>query len=218
MPRMPISVRWVPPLLVAGADIPEGSAWGHGCRARASAQALLRVHRLGLVPASDGPWERPSDGARAGPAGIELRAIAPSRVGPVTPDQPDTSDADHQSPQVRGGVDRTGYRRMSLIEKQAHARAQVREAAVPCPSCDTQVMPVDLLGHLEARCTGPREPGPGAKWVTWREALAMGVPKLTIVRWIKAGRVRRRGERGERRYLLRDLAQNVARIRVNRRR
>lgn len=109
------------------------------------------------------------------------------------------------------------YHLMSAAEKRA-ASLSVREPAVTCPDCDTQVMPADLLAHLEHRCPGPREPGPSSKWVTWREALALGVPKMTLSDWVRRGRVRMRGERGDRRYLLRDLSLRIVHWRSGRRR
>jgi len=102
------------------------------------------------------------------------------------------------------------YNKLPIAEKRAVDLARVREPAVTCPSCDTQVMPVDLLAHLESRCPGPRAPGPGAKWVTWREALAMGVPRVTLHRWVENGFVRFAGEKQDRKYLLRDLAIKLA--------
>jgi hypothetical protein len=103
----------------------------------------------------------------------------------------------------------TSYHRMSVAEKQAYARANVREQAVACPKCDTQTTAADLLEHVEKRCQGPREPGPGSKWVTWREALALGVTGWTLSRWVSAGDVRFRGELNERQYLLRDIAMRL---------
>lgn len=72
------------------------------------------------------------------------------------------------------------------------------------------VTTVDLLGHLASRCPGRREPGPGAKWVTFRDVLALGVPRVTLSRWVQSGQVRFVGERQERRYLHRDLALKIA--------
>lgn len=109
------------------------------------------------------------------------------------------------------------YHELSIAEKQAESLARVREQPVACPSCGTQVMPADLIAHVEQRCSGPRDPGPGAKWITWREARAL-VPKRTLVRWVDGGRVRFRGGRGDRQYLYRDLAQNLAQRRIKRRR
>jgi hypothetical protein len=109
------------------------------------------------------------------------------------------------------------YHKLSITAKRTEALARAREPAVMCPSCDTQVMPVDMLVHLELRCTGPREPGPGAKWVTWKEAIAM-VPERTFRRWVRRGYVRFERGRGDRLYLLRDLVLRVALRQANRRR
>jgi hypothetical protein len=102
------------------------------------------------------------------------------------------------------------YRRMNVVEKQAHQRAQMREAAVVCPVCEVQTTARDLLGHMATRCPGRREPHPASAWVTWREALALGVPRGTLSRWVARGLVRSSGEIQDRRYLLRDLATCVA--------
>jgi hypothetical protein len=109
------------------------------------------------------------------------------------------------------------YHRLPIAEKRALAIGSQREPAVTCPTCDTQVMPADLLAHMEQRCAGPREPGPGARWVTWREARAI-VPERTLVRWVERGFVRHRGGRGDRTYLHRDLATRVSQMRGFRRR
>ena len=109
------------------------------------------------------------------------------------------------------------YHQLSIAEKRAENLSRVREPSVTCPQCDTQVMPADLLAHLEQRCAGPREPGPGAKWINWQEASAI-VPKRTLVRWIDRGYVRVRGERGDRQYLHRDLAMRVSQMMGSRRR
>lgn len=111
----------------------------------------------------------------------------------------------------------SSYQRLPIAQKRAQNLDRVREPAVTCPSCDTQVMPADLLAHIEQRCAGPREPGPGAKWVNWREARAI-VPERTLVRWVERGFIRVRGERGERQYLHRDLATRVSQMRGFRRR
>jgi hypothetical protein len=110
------------------------------------------------------------------------------------------------------------YQRLSLAEKRAEDLSRVRETAVTCPSCDTQVMPADLLAHIEQRCPGPREPGPGAKWVNHREALGMGVSRATLSYWTRTKKVRFLGERQDRRYLMRDLALSIAHRRRGRRR
>ena len=110
------------------------------------------------------------------------------------------------------------YQQLSLAEKRRKDLAGVRETAVTCPSCDVQVMPADLLRHLEVRCEGPREPGPSSKWLTYREALAQGVAKRTLVRWVRRGHVRTEGGRGDRRYFARDLILRIAWRKANRRR
>jgi len=102
------------------------------------------------------------------------------------------------------------YHKLSIGEKQAYAREVAREQAVRCPVCETALMPADLLVHIAERCTGQREPGPGAKWVTWREAIMMGVPGKTLARWAERGFVRFIGTRQDRKYLLRDLALKIA--------
>lgn len=108
---------------------------------------------------------------------------------------------------------------MSIGEKQAAAREQLAEPPMPCPSdCGTTVMPAELLRHVAERCPGPRPPGQAAKWIGWREAIAQGVPPRTLANWANDGRVRFRGGRQDRQYLLRDLAFNLARRRVGRRR
>ncbi len=108
---------------------------------------------------------------------------------------------------------------MTLAEKQARFQRSLQpsEPPVACPSCGTSCTPSDLLAHL-ARCEGRREPGPGSRWLSWREALATGVPRATLGRWISRGEVRARGEVQDRRYLLRDLALRIARKRAERRR
>lgn len=107
------------------------------------------------------------------------------------------------------------YHRLSIQEKQRSALDQARERPTHCPTCETALMPSELLQHMAERCPGQREPHPAARWVSWKQALAMGVPRRTLLFWIKRGYVRRRGERGDRRYLLRDLVRRTA---VNRRR
>jgi hypothetical protein len=104
---------------------------------------------------------------------------------------------------------------MSIVEKRAKALSTAREPSITCPDCDTHVMPCDLLAHVRERCPGPREPGPGAQWLTWGEALVMvklaSLNEMTLSRWARRGEVRYRGARGDREYLLRDLAVLVAR-------
>ena len=102
------------------------------------------------------------------------------------------------------------YHLLSIREKQAASLATAREPAVSCPTCDTQVTPTDLPAHVRERCTGPREPGPGARWIGWREGMALGVPATTLSFWARTGQVRYLGGRMDRRYLLRDLAVKIA--------
>jgi len=110
------------------------------------------------------------------------------------------------------------YRRLPIAEKRAHSLARAREPAVSCPSCDTQTTPSDLLTHMAERCEGPRVPGPGARWISWSESMAMGVPRQTLSFWARTGKVRYLGERQDRRYLMRDLALKIAQRRGFRRR
>lgn len=109
------------------------------------------------------------------------------------------------------------YQRLSLVEKRTQSVTRMREPATRCPDCKAQVMPMDLLAHLD-RCTGPREPGPGSRWVGWSEAHALGVPEGTLKRWVDEGRVRFRGDRGERQYLHGDLVEEIAYRKRKRRR
>lgn len=111
------------------------------------------------------------------------------------------------------------YQKLSITEKRAVDLDRVREPAVTCPSCDTQVMPTDLLSHMENRCAGPRQPGPSAKWLTWRDAMAIGgVTPMRLSRWARNGHVRFVGDRQDRKYLQRDLALKVAQLKGFRRR
>jgi hypothetical protein len=110
----------------------------------------------------------------------------------------------------------TSYQQLSIADKRRQDLAKMREPAITCPVCDTQVMPVDLLSHLE-RCERGREPGPGAKWITWKDAIAL-VPSRTLKRWVRRGHVRFKGGRGDRLYLARDLIVRVAQRKVSRRR
>lgn len=104
----------------------------------------------------------------------------------------------------------TAYHKLPIAEKRALDLSRARQPAVTCPDCDMQVMPVDLLAHLAERCAGLRTPGPGDKWITWREALAMGVPRETLSRWVTNGHIRHVGERQDRKYLHRDLALKIS--------
>jgi hypothetical protein len=110
------------------------------------------------------------------------------------------------------------YAKLSAHAKRLEAIARAREPSVTCPHCDWQMMPADLLTHLSDRCEGKRAPGPGAKMVGFRDALALGVPRATLSRWVANGHVRAFGERKDRVYMLRDLALKIAQKRGFRRR
>ncbi len=110
------------------------------------------------------------------------------------------------------------YHRLPIAAKRAEAVGRMRAPAITCPSCDTQVMPVDLLAHLAQRCPGRREPVPGDQWLTSAEVLELGVPKQTLSDWVTRDEVRVRGERGDREYLLRDVVLMIAQQRRKRRR
>jgi len=110
------------------------------------------------------------------------------------------------------------YQRMTLREKQAVTLENMREPAVRCPRCDTQTSARDLLAHVTRRCPGPPAPHPHSHWVNWRDALAVGLPRTTLTRWVNRGEIRVRGERRERQFLLRDLALRMAWRRIDRRR
>lgn len=106
------------------------------------------------------------------------------------------------------------YHRMSRAEKVTRHREQMREPAIPCPFCETQTTVVDLPRHVKDGCPGQRAPHPLSEWVTWSEALALGVPRQTMSRWVRQGLVRARGERDRREYLRRDVTKlAVARMR-----
>lgn len=108
------------------------------------------------------------------------------------------------------------YHRLGIKEKRTRAREAMREPPVRCPECEMAVQPDELLWHQRERCQGAGEPHPQARWVSWSEALALGVPKPTLVRWVRARRVRVRGPRKRRKYLLRDLVRMVAIRRIAR--
>ncbi len=104
----------------------------------------------------------------------------------------------------------SAYHLMSAAEKRVVALS-VREQPTACRACGVQVMPADLLAHIAQRCSGRREPGPGSKWLTHAEALAMGVARVTLSRWSATDRVRTRiHEDGYRQYLHRDLVDCIA--------
>lgn len=109
------------------------------------------------------------------------------------------------------------YARLSLQEKQRLVRQDEREDPLRCPTCGMQLLPEELVRHMrnQNRCPGPApadrgEPLKNARYVSWREAMQMGVNRQTLSRWSKQGHVRWFGERQDRKYLLRDLARKIA--------
>lgn len=110
------------------------------------------------------------------------------------------------------------YHRLSIAGKQQHQREMAREPSVVCPTCETQTSASDLLAHVESRCPGPRDPHPHSKWITWREAMRLGVQGRTLSRWAQRGQVRYLGDRQDRKYLMRDVALRIAERRAGRRR
>lgn len=110
------------------------------------------------------------------------------------------------------------YHKLSIDEKRRQTLSSAREPAIMCPICDMQVTPADLVVHVEHRCTGPRTPGASAKWATFREAIRYGASSRMLTYWTATGTVRVTGTRGEQRYLVRDLALCIARLKGRRRR
>lgn len=100
--------------------------------------------------------------------------------------------------------------RLTVAAKQKRHLDAMRAPAVVCPDCETSTGETDLVSHL-ARCEGPREPHPRSRWVTWREAMELGVARQTMSRWLQRGLVRTRMVPvPQRQYLLRDLARRIA--------
>jgi len=85
----------------------------------------------------------------------------------------------------------------------------MREPAIACPVCETQTTVVDLPRHMES-CNGPRDPHPLSEWMSWTEALALGVKQGTLSKWVRSGKVRMRGAPWRRKYLRRDIAKRMA--------
>jgi hypothetical protein len=109
------------------------------------------------------------------------------------------------------------YNRLSIAAKQALAQSRQSEPAVTCPTCETHTDPSHLLVHV-ASCPGPRDPHPHSQWISWRDAMRLGVPPMALSRWARRGEVRSRGDRQDRKYLMRDVARRMAAKRANRRR
>lgn len=102
------------------------------------------------------------------------------------------------------------YQRLSVSQKQARHRAAMREPDIECPLCGVRTSVADLLRHVDATCPRRRIPHPLARWVTWTEALELGVPKATMLDWVRRGVVQMTGAPKARRYLLRDLVRLLA--------
>lgn len=105
------------------------------------------------------------------------------------------------------------YHQLPVAEKERYARDRVREPPMRCPACETSVQPEDLLKHQAERCPGRPAPHPHGKWLSFRQALQLGADRRLLSRWVQGGRVRIDGPRGGRRYLLRDVADQMARSR-----
>ena len=101
------------------------------------------------------------------------------------------------------------YHLLSAADKQKLHRGKMREPAVACPRCETQTTVADLPRHLST-CAGPRDPHPLSEWLTWTQALALGVRQGTLSKWVASGKVRARGRRWRRQYLRRDIARRIA--------
>lgn len=116
-----------------------------------------------------------------------------------------------KKPQLAAGsTSPVPYAKLSAAEKEATALDRMREPELACPRCETKTTAIDMLRHLDERCTGPREPHPQSKWIRRSEAMRW-VPEPTLHRWARAGLIRQRGRgRGQREYLLRDVARQVA--------
>lgn len=102
------------------------------------------------------------------------------------------------------------YNSLSFQEKRQHALDVVREPPVRCPACDTALQPGDLLKHAK-RCPGPPQPHRLSRWLTHKEAVALGVPGRTLRRWAAAGTVQVQDPGNGQRYLERDVSLAIAR-------
>lgn len=102
------------------------------------------------------------------------------------------------------------YRSLSTAEKQRYHLERMREPPVRCPRCETSMPPDDLLPHMRERCHGEREPHHLSEWVTWKDAIALGISDSTLRLLVRNGRVRSEGERWKRRFLKRDIVRYLA--------
>lgn len=102
------------------------------------------------------------------------------------------------------------YHLLSAAEKRRFAIDRIREPDIACPHCGTRTLVKDLVAHIAERCPGQAPVHGRAAWVPWHQALALGVKRHTMSRWVRSGRVRCRGTRGRREYLLRDIVSAIA--------
>jgi hypothetical protein len=103
--------------------------------------------------------------------------------------------------------DAAEYRKKSIKEKEAANR----QHGIPnrCPECDVAVSPEDSIRHRKELCPGRPDPHPNARWVYHRQALAMGISAKELSELSAARIVRTMGEKGHRRYLMRDIAKHM---------
>ena len=99
------------------------------------------------------------------------------------------------------------YHLMTVAQK--HERTRIDELPDRCPDCHLAVMPTDEESHAE-RCEGRPAPGPRSRWLRLKEAVAMGLPERAVLKQAEAGKIRTRGERGQKRYLKRDIHKHKA--------
>lgn len=97
------------------------------------------------------------------------------------------------------------YRSLSKAQKEAEIYGSLREPPIACVRCEVQVLPFEMLRHLQA-CAGKREPHPLSRWITWAEVVSMGVAVRTMRRWRRSDLVQTKRINGTRRYLERDVA------------
>ena len=95
------------------------------------------------------------------------------------------------------------YQRLTVAAKQARQRERMREPAITCPLCETQMGVADIFRH---DCNGSRPIHPLEEWLSWSELLAFGVPKATASRWVSEGRIQYQGPLSRRRYRRRNIA------------
>jgi len=111
------------------------------------------------------------------------------------------------------------YNSLSFAEKREVAAAAVREPTVACPSdCGTQLQPGDLLQHAAERCPGPRDPTRATVMIDRQQAMRAGVRPSTLSKWARSAKVRYLGARLDRKYVLRDVALQIVKQRMEERR